>query len=807
MQPTTPTTTARRRKRRCSSSGGGGTATTAAAAAREEVQLPSAGSSPSSCSSFFGRWRRLLALAIATTTTATRASATARWGCEAAFLLPSGGGSNRLWRRQGPPAGEGGNNNLPRTWGGGTTRIVPSPLPRCYYSSSPRQQREESSSASVSESAQRQLERTKAHLEKLRNHSGDVLGADSSSAFLDRNFDDDEGDDASLSSPPPDPLGAHRERLYRGYLMRSANSLKEELANRGLAVRGRKPDLARRLAEHDVRTEYGSDDDNAGTGKEEGEEGKEGRPARAVPVFAGIPLSSTAAAALGRAGFTSPSPIQKVALPMLSERKSALLHAETGSGKTLAYLLPISERLWWRSAGRSRNDARSNNIGDDSDSESANLEYAVILTPTRELAAQVAGVASALAPPGSVRLLSRPANLMGDDLKERGELDTGGYGLEDGDEDGTTRQQRHPAQIFVGSAKAVMHSLYGDGRMPAPPTPKPLAMAFLKRVRCLVLDEVDRLLDSAGGGGGGGKRRRHVHEKPAAIVTAAVARQSLGRAQIVAASATVGRPLRRELARVLGLSPQESPPIVRAADEDDSRPSVNGGAESSSSSSSSSSSRQHQQTGRAVTIPDGVEHYVVSMESPTDGQLLTGAHQVVQALVSSNERKKAKKILLVLTRGFGIHARNAIGALRHFGCRPEPVSLLDALQAGDAGEGTDALMEQHRQVSGASGVGETDTSNNINNDADEDDGYLLVTGEDTVRGLHLDGLDVVLVVGKANGPDEYTHIAGRTGRAGRPGKVINIVRSQDHAASLQSWEQMLECQFTRVTVEQIKDLE
>jgi superfamily II DNA/RNA helicase len=156
--------------------------------------------------------------------------------------------------------------------------------------------------------------------------------------------------------------------------------------------------------------------------------------------------------------------------------------------------------------------------------------------------------------------------------------------------------------------------------------------------------------------------------------------------------------------------------------------------------------------------------------------------------------------LMVLTRGCGMSTRNTIGALKHFQCKPEPVALLDALEA----DGSDRMIAVHRQVSGATGVGET---NYFKNDKEEDSGgeYLLVTGEDTVRGLHLDGLDVVIVVGQPHGPDEYTHIAGRTGRAGKPGKVINVV-SSDGTAHFKSWERMLDVDFEVLSMDDIGSL-
>jgi len=322
-----------------------------------------------------------------------------------------------------------------------------------------------------------------------------------------------------------------------------------------------------------------------------------------------------------------------------------------------------------------------------------------------------------------------------------------------------------------------MTSLYGDGKMPASPTSKPEAKEFLRSIRWIVLDEVDRLFHV--------KKTRTTdrykpHEKPAAVVTAAAVRMTLGRVQVVSASATVGRPLRRELARVLGLSMQDSPPVVRGR----------------TSSPDEVEEEKSGHLGRAVTIPDLVEHYVISIEGDSSGLLMTTAFKAIMKL----HRNKPRKTLLVLTRGCGMSTKHAIGALKHFRCQPEPVSLLDALEA----DGSTRMIEIHRQVSGATGVGETDYFSE-SKDRDEGGEYLLVTGEDTVRGLHLDGLDFVVVVGKPHGPDEYTHIAGRTGRAGKGGKVINIV-GVEGAQHIKSWERMLDVEFHRVGMKELGDL-
>jgi ATP-dependent RNA helicase RhlE len=67
-------------------------------------------------------------------------------------------------------------------------------------------------------------------------------------------------------------------------------------------------------------------------------------------------------------GFTRPTPIQEQAIPPALEGRDLLACAMTGSGKTAAFLLPILHRLMSKPRGKTR---------------------ALVLTPTRELAAQI----------------------------------------------------------------------------------------------------------------------------------------------------------------------------------------------------------------------------------------------------------------------------------------------------------------------------------------------------------------------------------------------------------------------------------
>src|SRR5919107_5603492 len=67
-------------------------------------------------------------------------------------------------------------------------------------------------------------------------------------------------------------------------------------------------------------------------------------------------------------GFTRATPIQEQAIPPALEGRDLLACAMTGSGKTAAFLLPILHRLMGKPRGTTR---------------------ALVLTPTRELAAQI----------------------------------------------------------------------------------------------------------------------------------------------------------------------------------------------------------------------------------------------------------------------------------------------------------------------------------------------------------------------------------------------------------------------------------
>ena len=95
--------------------------------------------------------------------------------------------------------------------------------------------------------------------------------------------------------------------------------------------------------------------------------------------FESLKITEPILRALAKQGYTTPTPIQAAAIPPLLEGRDLLGCAQTGTGKTAAFSIPIIQNiLREKSPGRARRKLR-----------------ALILTPTRELAAQIDGCLSA----------------------------------------------------------------------------------------------------------------------------------------------------------------------------------------------------------------------------------------------------------------------------------------------------------------------------------------------------------------------------------------------------------------------------
>ncbi|MGJ0194325.1 ATP-dependent RNA helicase RhlE [Pantoea sp. RRHST58] len=89
--------------------------------------------------------------------------------------------------------------------------------------------------------------------------------------------------------------------------------------------------------------------------------------------FDSLGLSADILRAVAEQGYREPTPIQRQAIPVVLSGRDLLASAQTGTGKTAGFTLPLLQKLSTQAAtGRGRRPVR-----------------ALILTPTRELAAQI----------------------------------------------------------------------------------------------------------------------------------------------------------------------------------------------------------------------------------------------------------------------------------------------------------------------------------------------------------------------------------------------------------------------------------
>ncbi len=154
--------------------------------------------------------------------------------------------------------------------------------------------------------------------------------------------------------------------------------------------------------------------------------------------FAQLGVSEAVASALEAQGISMPFPVQTAVIPEALRGGDVLAKSPTGSGKTLAFGIPIVERL----------DPGTTAVG------------ALILVPTRELAAQVT---EAIEEIGAVRGLSAVAVYGGVPLRKQA-------------------QAARAAQILVATPGRLQDLV--DRRL-----------ISLDSVSVLVLDEADRMLD------------------------------------------------------------------------------------------------------------------------------------------------------------------------------------------------------------------------------------------------------------------------------------------------------------------------
>jgi len=159
--------------------------------------------------------------------------------------------------------------------------------------------------------------------------------------------------------------------------------------------------------------------------------------------FAELGLSEALVRAVTENGYTQPTPIQSQAIPAVLKGGDLMAGAQTGTGKTAGFTLPVLQRL----SGGARPAART--------------VRALVLTPTRELAAQV----------------EESVRTYGKYLKLSSAVIFGGVNINP-----QIQQLQRGVDILVATPGRLLDLLQQGA-------------VDLKHVEILVLDEADRMLD------------------------------------------------------------------------------------------------------------------------------------------------------------------------------------------------------------------------------------------------------------------------------------------------------------------------
>jgi ATP-dependent RNA helicase DeaD len=159
----------------------------------------------------------------------------------------------------------------------------------------------------------------------------------------------------------------------------------------------------------------------------------------ALPDFLSLGISSQMTKTLRDYGIVTPTPIQVLAIPFIMEGKDVIAQAQTGTGKTLAFVLPILQKAI----------------------PNGEKPFALIITPTRELALQITEEIEKLVKHlEGVRVL---AVYGGQDVNKQ------------------LHQLQHQLQIVVGTPGRLLDHIRRGTLQ-------------LSELNCLILDEADQML-------------------------------------------------------------------------------------------------------------------------------------------------------------------------------------------------------------------------------------------------------------------------------------------------------------------------
>ena len=556
-------------------------------------------------------------------------------------------------------------------------------------------------------------------------------------------------------------------------------------------------------------------------------------------------LFPSLATSLNELGFSTPTPIQSASAERALESENLLLIAPTGSGKTLAYLLPALEKVV------TQRQQQIQQAGEDEATSSIPSNTILVVAPTRELALQLMRDTTSIISnlnnnndneeEDNQNKLSVLLAVKGVNMPTTEELNSSTVLIGTPEELLYVLSEVRGGQEFVaGDVLSAVVLDEVDVLLPNPP----------KQLRTA--------LDNAGNGkkerpGQSGKksnspqderRRQEQKRKLMAAKRNGVQFSPSMKAQVVGPTENLLKLIASR--RVLSADGEETTPYqVIAGSATASRKTLDRLNKAMKDAASDASSNveivwngnvkacrpdvddvvfsKEEEAGkekqiRAVTVPKQVKHQYIRLEK----DMATNPTAVLAAVAKAAETLKPKRALLFLCGEFQ-KSTNAVANPISKKALPKPgqritqsqlrrkkqltlkqkklaasaISRAKGLNTGlSARKACSTLVEMGIEAKPLHVV--LGLEANAKEDDDDEDAEIppfLVTFEGSARGLHLDDIDTVFVVGRPSSAASYLHLAGRVGRAStavggdvviRPGNVISLC-TKGSAIELNKW--------------------
>lgn len=524
--------------------------------------------------------------------------------------------------------------------------------------------------------------------------------------------------------------------------------------------------------------------------KEKPSEKKESKSNNAPPFLWGsLPVGPVIASRLQSSNRSLPTPVQCAAFSMLTasqsknnknvptKRTNAIIASPTGTGKTLAYLLP----LLCTSPGGQKGEGTGGIL---------------IVTPTIELACQIQREVDILWPPSEKEAKSS-LFVVGTDEDVSDASADNEEDIEESWSQGRTILKSIKNSPLIAGTPKMLRMLYREAEnivkrpddvFPFTKEEHETAIALLSNLRAVVLDEADRLLrtEAVARETAERKQRKIDQQRRAEAEELAldnyippppppkkkrliIARQtqtelllrdlpvpSLDDIQIICASATIGRTMRRQLMQILG-APSADAAAALITGDDDARV-----------------KSKDAEKRKSVLLPEKLQHayrVVRDISEGTSGEI----EDVVadDSGLSLAERNEERRIAATIQTMWDTMINMDVA---------KPTIIFPGRI------GVERVQEELK----VRGLRDVRTLRNLS--GDEEDGNeasvtetnnwnhvpVYIIGERFARGLDLPEVGNVILLTPPSSAAGYAHMAGRTGRSGREGTAITLVRPKNN---------------------------